>query len=219
MTPDEDELLETLGADFDDVDLAIFDGGEPPPCPAPQDMEQANRYLGTLRHLDRRLKEIEAVAEAEVRRIAAWQDRRAGVLKRRQAWVERALAQWARAINEDDPAQRTFDLPNGEIAVRVARPKVEATKDQETLALIRKTHPEWVREKLEPAKVPMLKGVTPGPVAEEGAVKVEDGYVAHEAIVRTPQQEKDGEVGERIPGVFVLMPVTKAVTVTLGGER
>ena len=205
---DHDDLLTVLEADFDDVDLAAFDGGEPPPCPAPDDVDQATRYLATLRHLKGRMLEVEATALAEVRRIAGWEERASAPLLRRYEWVERALNGWALAMNADDPTRRTISLPNGDVEVRPRQPRIEVTADRETLERLRQEHPGWVRDKLEPNKRDLLAAVKPGNVADD-LLAVPEGYEAREAV------NDDGEV---VPGVFVLVPVSKSVRVVLAGE-
>lgn len=216
MSADHDELMEVLGADFDDVDLAHFDGGEPPPCEPPQDNDQANRYLATLRYLNLQLAEVETIAQAEVQRVADWHEKQAGTLKRRYEWVERALNNWALAINEDDPNRRTLSFPNGEVKVRPRQPRLDVDTDEEVLRRLAKVRPGWVREKPQADKNAIKSAVKAGDPLEDQSLAPE-GYRAHWAEL----EEKNPETGEverlTVAGVVLLVPTGKAVTVTLAG--
>lgn len=179
-----------------------------PATPQVIDDNQANRALWTLRRLTAEGADVDRLYAAELARLNEWRQRRSQVLDAHRDRLEQAVSGWALAVNADDPKRKTFDLPNGTVRIRPRQPKVEVDGSQESLALLAKDRPGWVRTKLEPEKAAIKKGVVArqddGPV-----MSAPEGWAAYEAL--------DGPGGEPVPGVTVLVPVGPSVTIQPAG--
>lgn len=134
----------------------------PDPCPLPADEDAANQMLRSMRALDRRLADVQAVVDAERLRLERFADERTRAILRRREYLEDAVARWARGVNAADPKRATINLPNGTVSIRKAQPKMEALADDATLDRIAKEHPGWVRYKPAAAKTPIKAATAPG---------------------------------------------------------
>lgn len=204
-----------------EADLAEELGySDPPgsPCPPPEDAEQASKMLRTLRYLQRRMDEVEALHTAEVVELGRWRNKTLEPLANRYARTDEALAAWGRAVNAADASRKTINLPHGKVEVRPRQPKVEATKDQAQLGVLAKAHPGWVRAgKLEAALTPIKTDTVAGPPLDPQPEGIEDGYRAHAAV--RPGDAAEGIEDELIPHVVWLVPSEKKVTVKPGGPE
>jgi len=183
--------------------------------PPPDDAEQANRMLRTLRYLRRQMDAIEELHTVEVAALGRWRNGALEPLRNRYNRIEQAVAAWGRAVNLADERTKTIGLPYGKVEVRPRQPKVDVAADQEALRVLGKTHPGWVREgALAPVKDPIKAGTVAGAELDPQPVTAFDGYRAHEAVV--PGDAEQGIDDVVLDGVFRWEPVEKAVTVKPG---
>ncbi len=177
------DLSDHLAGDFAEVDPATD------PMPVLDDIEQADRALRQLSVLHAQMRRVEALAESERTRIAAWEAERLDVLERQAAFWRQTLEAWHRATYRRDGVQ-TVKLPCGTLKLTKARSRVDGDEPPEDApeSLVRVTVKRaWDKQAA-------AKATVPGP---EPIDQTDDHYV-YAAI--------DAATGEVVPGLVHLKP-------------
>lgn len=198
--------IEDLLDDFIEGALDLVDDDAPA-----ESQEQADRLLYALRGVERRAAEVDAVVEARIEEIRAFQTAQRDQLDARASYLRNRLAAFAFGENERT-GRKTWRLPAGELSVRVRTnhcvidPDIEALPD-EARGLILTAAANAIAERV-PAAVVRSTRILPGEVkkaARPGADVVDHpappGYKACEAVL--------GEGDETIvlPGILFFVPV------------
>lgn len=185
------DLSEHLAGDFAELDP------DHDPAPVLDNVEHADWALRKLSAVHTQMRQVEALAADEVRRIEAWKAGRLETLEKQAAYWTQTLEAWHRAVVERGGA-KTQTLPCGTLRLRAGRAKVEALGDPSDSVperLVRVSR-KWDR-------TAVAKATTPGPVADD--FDAPDGFVAHFAVTT------DGEV---LGDVVLLVPVADSFSVS-----
>ncbi len=192
---------------LDDFDALTEPDDLDEPCEPPPDADTAARMMRRLRTIAAERAKNGRLAQAELDRVAEWATAVDRPLAAKYEWYERAIAGWARAVNEADRRQKTIRLPFGEVTIRHRQTRVEASTDQEILRRAAHARPDLFRLKFEANKKAITDLAEPGQV-----VATREDEEVREALVTVA--DEDGEVGRWVvPGVFVVVPTTDAITV------
>lgn len=188
------------------------------PCPVPEDADRANRMLRSLAHLDAERDEVAEAYAREVQRLEQWREDADRPLRSASERLERALEQWGRAHGAAT-RKRTLKMPYGTIELRARRKRVEATTNQETLALIRKERPGLIRGKLEVDRTVVQSMAVAGSVLPPGDPAWEGIDPAEDEVREALMPGDEGEKGYVIEGVHFVVPLTDRVAVTPAGIK
>lgn len=177
------DLSEHLAGDFAELDP------DHDPAPVLDNVEHADWALRKLSAVHTQMRQVEALAADEVRRIEAWKAGRLETLEKQAAYWTQTLEAWHRATFRRDGTQ-TVRLPCGTLKLTKARPKVDGTEPPEDApeSLVRVT----VRRSWDKTKA--AKATKPGPEP----IDQTDDYWVHAAL--------DPETGEVVPGLTHLIP-------------
>lgn len=158
--------MSDLRADLDAYVAGDDEDAPDEPPPVPEDAAGANRLLRRVRHYERDLEQVKAVAVDELRRIQAWYDDRASGLRASIAYVERSLEQWMRS-HHDATGAVTSKLPNGELRVRPGRARLVVLDQEKAVAAAQAwDRSGWVRVKEEIAADVARPQVFAGPALQ-----------------------------------------------------
>lgn len=160
-----------------------------------QDMGGLTWAFRKLSALSKKMDEINALADAEIRRIEEW---RKGELKKIEDdwnWFQFLITQYAREQRANDAKWRG-KTPYGEVKFSKPTPKWiwpdPVTEEYDMLVdWLSERYPDFIRIKKEPAKVEVKKKLI---ADEKGRVH-------------------DPETGELVPGVRVEIPAEEAVAI------
>ncbi len=191
-----------------ELDVFEDDDAEEEPGPIPTDgdaaLDHAERYLRSIRSIDRKRARLEAHAKAEHERIDRWLARQTEGMDKRRAFLTQLLESFARAWKE-----RTHMAPpkliNGTLRLTAPRRRIEvddpaAFKDwaegNARLDLLRIT--------VEPSKESIKQAAQEGP---------EEGSSAEERRCKAVAQG-----GEVIPGIRIVTPRGESFSLSISDE-
>jgi phage host-nuclease inhibitor protein Gam len=185
--------MSDLRADLDEYVAGVEWPDEDDELPPPQDADQADRYLRTLRALQREAAEIHELYQGEIARITAWRADRMSGIESRAAHLTRLLEGYARATIPGRKA-KTLSLPNGALKLKAA--PAAGRVEIEDVELFRK----WALENA-PALLHDPKPAEPDKAAIKAQCKA--GPVTHsddDEAVHVAVRE-----GEAVPGVKLVL--------------
>lgn len=146
-------------------------------------MNEADWALRKLAQARRRIDEIGALAQAEVRRINDWNYEAIKSHVRDAEYFESILRNWHEEQLTDDPRRKTISLPGGKL-VAAKNPDAIAIDDELFIPWALEHAPEWVRTKYESAKSEVKKasGVVPDTGEIAPGVEVVPGELRWKAV-------------------------------------
>jgi phage host-nuclease inhibitor protein Gam len=198
------------------IDEALSEGVIPeeiPAEPAPaSDLEEVNRLMRRLRHVERQIGDVNDQHAAETRALARWRSEQLNRLNTVRDFIERALDGWARA-EYGVTFTKTHKLPYGTLSLRGKRATVDVSDEAAATAfLVKRGFPGLVRLNPEVAKNAIqhfMDGVladddsgittlTRGPVDNVAPV---EGMEQRAIFIRTEDHETGAIEQVAIPGV------------------
>lgn len=162
--------------------------------------DHANQLLRRRARLMREKQRICELADAETKRIEAWADDRCDGIDREQAWAEKLLEDYMRAVAARDGVS-TLQLPNGQLKLRKAPDSIEVYSAEDFIAWAGDVE-ELVDVKRTPRKATIKQWFAVGPaVLEDVTEQLQYLSVVNEATT------------EIIPGVRWRRPLAKSFSI------
>lgn len=195
-TPDDGRWL--------DGELSRDVGGTAEPAPA-SDLDEVQRLLRRLRHLQARTEHVKKAAKAERENVSAWERRELETLGEARQRIEETLEGWTRATYELDKIQ-THKFPVGSLSLRKRPPSTELTGSEDhVVELLRVQGLEsFVRTTRAVDKAALRSMCKPGEVAT--GVEAPEGMEARLAVLETPVAETGEIKSVVVPGAVFFVP-------------